>query len=354
MRANYEEVIKTKEYDFLRTDPRLGKNIILLGLGGSHAYGTNIEGSDLDIRGIATHTAEEILTGTGFEQVTDNTTDTVIYSLKKIVSLLVNCNPNTIEMLGLEPDQYLLLTDAGRLLIENRHLFLSKRAVRSFGGYANSQLWRLRQKSIRSAEQEDQERHILNSIESARYSFPEKYFKHPEDAIRLYIDDAVNEEYDKEIFLDVCLHHYPLRDYTGMWEEMQHIARSYKTIGKRNNNAIEHGKISKHMMHLVRLYLMAFDILEKGEIRTRRRGIDANGDVIDPGREREHEFLMDIRAGKYLRDDQPTPEFYNTVREYEHRLKKAAARSKLPQDPDMEKINKLIADINRKIVESQL
>lgn len=34
-----EEKLKTDEYDFLREDRNLGDNIILLTLGGSHAYG---------------------------------------------------------------------------------------------------------------------------------------------------------------------------------------------------------------------------------------------------------------------------------------------------------------------------
>ena len=56
-----DEKILTPDYDFLRKEP-LGENIILLGLGGSYAYGTNIETSDIDIRGIATHSAGDILT----------------------------------------------------------------------------------------------------------------------------------------------------------------------------------------------------------------------------------------------------------------------------------------------------
>lgn len=37
------EKLKSPEYDFLKTDPHLGDHIILLGLGGSHAYGTNMK-----------------------------------------------------------------------------------------------------------------------------------------------------------------------------------------------------------------------------------------------------------------------------------------------------------------------
>ena len=45
--------IAGEEYDFLRTDKHLENRIILLGLGGSYSYGTNVETSDLDVRGIA-------------------------------------------------------------------------------------------------------------------------------------------------------------------------------------------------------------------------------------------------------------------------------------------------------------
>lgn len=44
--------MNSAEYDFLRTNPRFGKRIILMGLGGSYAYGTNNENSDIDFRGI--------------------------------------------------------------------------------------------------------------------------------------------------------------------------------------------------------------------------------------------------------------------------------------------------------------
>lgn len=324
--------VNSPEYDFLREKP-LKNNIILLGLGGSYAYGTNNENSDLDIRGIATHNSEDILTRKGFEQVVNEATDTTIYSLEKIVNLLSNCNPNTIEILGLEPWQYLHMNFIGEELIKNKDMFLSKRAVHSFGGYATAQLRRLSNKAVRTVEQEEREKHILASIENAKYSYPDKYFNYPEDSIRLYIDKAVQEDYDTEIFMDVNLKHYPLRDYKSMWSEMQNIVKDYSKIGRRNSKAIEHDKLGKHMMHLIRLYLMCFDILEDGKIITYRK--------------KEHDFLMDIRNGKYLDDNkQPTKEFYNIVDEMENKLDYLKDHSPLPDNPDYKRINDFLYDAN--------
>ena len=151
---DYKKLIESKEYDFLRTNEHLGDKIILLGLGGSHAYGTNVETSDVDIRGCALNSKEELLTNKNFEQFVNEETDTTIYSFNKLISLLSNCNPNTIEILGLRPEDYIYLSDVGYALISNAEMFLSKKAVNAFGGYANSQLRRLDNKAVRLVEQE--------------------------------------------------------------------------------------------------------------------------------------------------------------------------------------------------------
>lgn len=331
--------IASSSYDFLLKRPELGDNIILLGLGGSHAYGTDVDSSDLDVRGIATNTREKIYLGQQFEQSVDSETDTTIYSFDKIIRLFCSCNPNTIEMLGLKPEHYLYINDVGKLLLENSYVFLSKRAINSFGGYANSQLRRLENKSARTASQEREEQFILRSIESAQIDFKRKYFDMPEDAIKLYIDKAVNEAYNTEIFMDVALKHYPLRDYRDMVSEMQSIVRSYKTIGRRNANAIEHNKIAKHMMHLVRLYLMCFDILDKGQVITFR--------------EKDHSLLMDIRNGKYLdENDQPTQEFYDMVTDLEADLEFSKLHTDLPEHPDMRLVEKLVCSVNEAICDT--
>ena len=121
--------LETAEYDFLRDNEHLGRNIILLGLGGSHAYGTETETSDLDVRGCALNSKSEILCNENFEQVTDIPTDTTVYSFTKLIQLLTDCNPNTIEILGLDEDQYVIRSALGQQLLDHRSLFLKVRKV---------------------------------------------------------------------------------------------------------------------------------------------------------------------------------------------------------------------------------
>lgn len=337
-----KRTVASEEYDFLRANEHLGKNLILIGLGGSHAYGTNVDGSDLDVRGCALNSKIEILTNENFEQFVNEETDTTIYSFNKLVSLLSNCNPNTIEILGLKPEHYLYLSPIGQELLDNKKLFLSKRAAFTFGAYATAQLRRLDNKAVRTVGQAQREQHILNSINNAVDTYKEKFFPMSEtDYIRLYLDKSDQENFEKEIFMDVNLTHYPLRDYKGMWSDMKNILSDYAKIGSRNSKAIEHNKLSKHMMHLIRLYLMCLDILEYGEIVTYR--------------EKDHDFLMEIRDGKYLDDNrQPIPEFFEMVDDFEKKLEYAKNNTDLPDKPNYNGIREFSMSVNERIVKGEV
>lgn len=68
-----KEKIKTDPaYEFLRTDSHLGDNICLLYLSGSYAYGTNVEESDIDLRGVTLNSRRQILLGQDFGSISDN------------------------------------------------------------------------------------------------------------------------------------------------------------------------------------------------------------------------------------------------------------------------------------------
>ena len=187
----FRELLESREYDFLRENEHLGRRVMLLGLSGSYGYGTNREGSDVDFRGVAMQKPSDLLGLTEFEQYVDTGTDTVVYGFNKLVKLLLECNPNCCEILGLPRDKYMIISQQGEELLKNQSLFLSKRAVKAFGGYASTQLRRLQNAIARdSLPQSEREKHILNSVQNAMEDFNRRNPRSGTGTMRLYIDRA--------------------------------------------------------------------------------------------------------------------------------------------------------------------
>ena len=336
---DFSELLNSAEYAFLRTNEHLGNNIIMLGIAGSYSYGTNNENSDIDIRGITLNRKSDLIGMTSFEQYIDDNTDTCIYSFNKIINLLLNCNPNTIELLGLKQDHYLYLNDIGKELINNKKLFLSKRAIQSFGGYASAQLRRLQNALARdSYPQEEKEKHIYNSVKNAINTFNDRYQEFQEGSLKIYTDKSNRTDMKKEIFVDANLKHYPLRDYKNIWAEMNNIVKDYDRAGKRNNKK-DDAHLNKHAMHLIRLFMMAIDILEKEEINTYR--------------ENEQKLLLNIRNGEYQNSDGSfKKEFYEMIDDYEKRLDYAGKNTSLPDKPDIKVVEEFVISVNERVVNS--
>ena len=328
-----KKLVESTEYDFLRTNEHLADRIMFLTLGGSYSYGTNVETSDIDIRGCAMNSASDILGLTNFEQFINEATDTTVYSFNKLISLIINCNPNTIEMLGCKPEHYIYMTDIGREMIDNRKLFLSKRAVYSFGGYANAQLNRLENALARDRlEQAKKEEHIRRSMENAVMGFETKYSNFEHGSIQLFTDESTREDLDKEIFANIDLKHFPARQFNVMTTELHNVLSTYEKLNNRNRKKDEL-HLNKHAMHLIRLYLMCIDILEKEEIITYR--------------EKDHDLLMDIRNGKFMFEDGTyRPEFFEMVKDFEKKLEYAKENTSLPEKPNMKTIEEFVMSVN--------
>ena len=338
---DFKKLVNTAEYDFLRTNPRLGSRIMLLGVSGSYGYGTSREGSDIDFRGVTLNLPSDLIGLTSFDQYEDTGTDTVIYSFNKLINLLLNCNPNTIEILGLDDEQYVIKTDIGRELLEHRRLFLSKRAADSFGHYADAQLRRLQNAIARDKlPQPSREEHILRSVNHALNDFNRRQADEYKTNAKLYIDMAETEGLETEIFLDADFRHYPLRRYNDMMNSLHSVVREYDKIGKRNHKK-DDNHLNKHAMHLVRLFMMGLDILKEGEIRTHR----PEEDLV---------LLRSIRNGEYMRDSVLVPAFYEIVADYEQRFHDAEMNSSLPDNPDMRAIEEFVESINRRVVTGEI
>lgn len=328
---NIKDIWFSKEYEKIRNEEHIKDRIMFLTFGGSHAYGTNVETSDIDIRGVAINTESSLIGLHPFEQAICNETDTTIYSFNKIISLLINCNPNTIELLGCKEDTYYIPENSyagqlGELLLVNKNLFLSKKAAYSFGGYATAQLRRLQNAIARdSYGQKEKDNHIKNTINATIHHFNESYANFDESSMRIY-------QKDDELVGDFNLKGYPVKDFNGIMSEMSAIVSDYNKLNGRNKKKDEM-HLNKHAMHLIRLYLMAFDILEKGEINTYR--------------EKDKDLLMSIRNGKYMNEDGTyQKEFFDIVSEYENKLEILKNTSSLPNKPDMDKIEKFVKEVN--------
>ena len=327
----------SNEYDFLRNNEHLGENIILLGLGGSHAYGTNVPGSDVDLRGVALNTKRDLLGMTKFDTFVNEETDTTIYGVNKFIHLLMDANPNIIEFLGLEPEDYAIIAPIGKKILDSRDLFLSQRVYHSFGGYAYAQLKRLQNATARdSLPETEKEEHIMHSIEKQIENIEMSFENDGRGKILLYIDDAITEGHSKEIFMEGYFKGYPLRAFNTKYNAMNQVCKDYDHLDHRNRKKDEK-HLNKHAMHLIRLYQMAIEMLSGEGIHTKRKGEDLA-------------LLMSIRNGKYMKDGIMTPEFYELVEQYQQKLEHAYANTELPKKPDIKEIEKLLVSINEEIV----
>ena len=306
--------LQRAEYNFLCEDPRLGKNIAYLTLAGSISYGTDTEKSDTDIRGFAVESVDDLLTGKAFEQVEDRTTDTVIYGLRKFFHLCTGGNPNVIELLGTEPEHILYMNEVGKKVRDNAEIFLSKRAFKSFAGYATAQLRRLQNALAHDSYPErEKNQHILKSIESMMMTNREDY-----EAISFKLTDD-------EILISVDAKELPLRKFLAMNSSLTTMLNNYDKLNHRNRKKDDE-HLNKHAMHLVRLYLTGIDILE--------------GRGVITYREKDLPLLRKIRAGEV-----PFEDIFKMADEFEEQMLSAYKNSKLPDNPDVAKIDKLLLEI---------
>ena len=338
---DFREIMLSPAYDFLRTHKRLGSHIMLLGIGGSHAYGTNIPGSDVDFRGVAFQSPSDLLGLTSFEQFMEHETDTVIFAFNKMMRFLLDGNPSAIELLGLEEDQYLILNPLGKELLENRRKILSKKVIYTFGGYAETHLRRLENGLSRNrSSQPEQEENMLKSVKQSLEDFNRKHASSDMGSIRLYVDKAVKPGLEQEVFMDVSCTHYPLRDYIDLWSPMKSVVNNFEYFSKAGKKK-DDGHLNKLAMHAVRALMTAIDIVENGDITTRCT--------------KDLSLLMAIRAGEYMQEDGSySKEYYEIVKDYKRKLEEAAKHTSLPNKQDVDWVAAFMEKVNRMVVMGEL
>lgn len=114
-------------------------------ISGSKAYGFANENSDTDIRSIAFPSYKKFFGMGNFEYAETKDPDKQIYSLKKFVTLALNANPNIIELLFIDKQDFILKeSEFSKKLKSLRENFITKKIFKSYMGYANAQIHKLK------------------------------------------------------------------------------------------------------------------------------------------------------------------------------------------------------------------
>ncbi len=346
---------------------------ILIGLVGSHGYGLNRPDSDFDYRGVFIAPKPYYL---GFERVEqkdsgwdepgilpflDGNQDTVIYELRKYISLLAGANPNIIELLWLK--EYPLITPVGETLISHRQLFLTKKVKHTYAGYAYAQIkkieshrkWLLNPPQTKPnpanygiTDTELLSKEELNAFLEYLYLLIRgkiEFLAEAEQLYQLLTGDIDFKGILKQYILpEEALEYtqnltHSRKDFIRLLQRSQAYQgalrewKAYQDWQKNRNPARaemerKSGYDLKHGMHCIRLLRSGVEILRHGQVFVNR--YDA-GDGDD---------LKAILAGEYSYE-----ELMQTADNLMQEMEIAYQNSSLPHRPDMEAINQLCVQL---------
>lgn len=342
----------------------LAKRTIFVTRHGSQAYGTNVEGSDLDVKGVAIAPVASYLGNlNGFEQAEcHDPIDCTIFDIKKFFKLAAECNPNIIELLYTSPEDWIVhpgksaahcepfpLCYAWKHIQDNRDLFLSQRAKDTFSGYAVAQMKRIRTHRKWLLEPPTHEptraefglpeastigKESLGLIEARVRKLGdvlggEGLTKDEVEAMDAsVVENAVGDLNLARELVPVIINE---RRYGGACRTWQ----QYQTWKKERNPARQelekkYGYDTKHGMHLVRLMRMSHEILKGEGVLVRRP---------------DAEELLAIRNGAWSYKQLET-----WAAEKEADLPAIKAGSPLPHEPNRKLIDSILVETVRQCI----
>ncbi|MGY8607353.1 DNA polymerase beta superfamily protein [Gluconobacter cerinus] len=105
-------------------------------LAGSRAYGTSVDTSDTDIRGVYAARLRHMLSPFRKDTHRSGEGDTFFYELSRYISLLCKQNPNLVEILWAHPDDVQAMSGAWRPLVDARQDLLTTEVSSRYRGFA--------------------------------------------------------------------------------------------------------------------------------------------------------------------------------------------------------------------------
>lgn len=317
------------------TRKEIENGMILFCMSGSHAYGLNTEMSDRDYKGICIAPKRFYVSLAEFEQKDKgwdaepdpNTkfpeldgSDSVVYEVRRYLRLLQSQNPNILEMLWQEPQDYIHLSDLGKILVNRKEDLLSRKIAGTFVQYARAQIKKMEthRKWLLDPPQKKPEwedygvpsSHLTNTqIES----FIEYLYLLIKDRIEYYqvakeLYELLNDKVDWKgvlkqsvLPMDCVATSQELTRASDDYMALLRASQQYRSDCKRwsnyqdwlKNRNVKRSEIErvcgydgKNASHCVRLMNMAIEGLRTGEI------------IVNRKRAGDHQLLLDIKYGK--------------------------------------------------------
>ena len=114
-------------------------NLIFKAIVGSQSYGTSTPTSDIDHKGVYMQSVDELISF-GYKEQVDVSKDESYYEIRRFIQLLQSANPTVLELLYSPADCIIQSSPQFDLLVQHRDMFLTKKCLLSFGGYAVAQI----------------------------------------------------------------------------------------------------------------------------------------------------------------------------------------------------------------------
>ena len=354
-------------------------SIIFEGVLGSRAYGLHHEGSDYDYRGVCIAPKEYYLGLNNFEQQESKDPDRTVFDIRKFFKLALECNPNIVEYMFLEDENIITTGDRWEEIVNNRGMFLTKRAKHRYLGYAFSQLKRVKShkhwllnpilvKPTRTEfglpESTSLSKELIGSIEMVMKMTLKENLEVILDGslddltligLRNYIEFDLREALDTaftdfvyptafnklvnkvDVMTAIGEDHFTEEVMAAYTKEkvfdnaMSNWKQYQNWLASRNpaRSALEEkfGFDTKHVGHVFRLLIQGEQILQEGTLDVKLRPADK-------------EFVLAIKEGKY-NYDQVLAMAEKKMEGFEDLYK----TSKLPHSPDFNKANNLLISI---------
>jgi len=329
---------------------------------GSHLYGTNKEGSDIDIKGVYILPTSMILSGRYIEQISDAKQDITYYEIGRFIELLVKGNPNIVDILG--SDKITFTTDKWKEYFPDITPFLTTKLKHTFLGYSFSQIKKAKGMNKKTNwEKTRMERktpldfcYVLMdrefSVSLTKYfeiisknqndiglasvnNFPDIYSMYYLGKAGGIINENSNDVQLKSIPKDSRFLKYMRFDRNAYSTHCKDYREYQEWLEKRNplryqdNAKVANEYDTKNLSHCVRLLYTVKDI------------ILGNGLILNRS---EKDQLIDIRNGKYSYE-----EIIELASNLEEEVKKLFEENKigLPREVNQKQLQKLLLKIRK-------